>query len=44
MRTPGGQRVQALLRAPDKVAAEVGFYVLAGGTFEPGEVGSYCQP
>ena len=35
MRTPGGQRVQALLRASDKVAAEVGFYVLAGGAFEP---------
>ena len=44
VRTPGSQRVQALLRAPGKVAAQVGFGVLVGGALEPGEVSGHSQP
>jgi hypothetical protein len=43
VRPPGGQRVQAALRAPGQVAAQVGFGVRAGGALEAGQVGSYCQ-
>jgi hypothetical protein len=43
VRPLGGQRVQAALGAPSKVAAQVGFGVLAGGALEAGQVGSHCQ-
>ena len=40
----GGQRVQAVLSAPGKVAAQVRFRVLAGAALETGQVGSHRQP
>lgn len=39
VRPARGQRVQAVLGAPGEIAAEVGLGVVAGGTFEPGQVG-----
>jgi len=39
-----GERVQAVLGAPGKVTAQVGFGVLAGGALEAGQVGGHCQP
>jgi hypothetical protein len=33
-----------VLRAPGQVAAQVGLGVVAGGTLEPGQVGSHRQP
>jgi len=44
VRAPGGQRVQAALGAPDQVAAQIRFSVLAGCALEAGQVGGYCQP
>ena len=44
VRALGGQRVQAALRGPCEVAAEIGFGVLAGGALEAGQLGSYRQP
>jgi len=38
------QRVQAAFGAPGQVAAQIGLGVVAGGTLEPGQVGSHCQP
>ena len=44
MRAARDQRVQAVLGAPGQVAAQVGLGVVAGGAFEPGQVGSHSQP
>ena len=33
-----------MLGAPGKVAAQVGFGVLARAALEAGQIGSYCQP
>jgi hypothetical protein len=44
VRPLSGQRVQAALSAPGKVAAQVRFGVLARGVLETGQVSGHCQP